>query len=53
MPEAVQVAIVPDDQRQIANTLFKNEYWRIGQSNELGKIFSRVINLMPNYVLKE
>jgi hypothetical protein len=50
--DGTSIEIVAEDQRNMASVLFKNEYWRVGQSNELGKIFSRVVNLMPNYVLK-
>ncbi len=52
VPGETSIEVVADDQRHLANVLFKNEYWRVGQSNELGKIFSRIINLMPNYILK-
>lgn len=53
VPSETSIEVVADDQRHLANVLFKNEYWRVGQSNELGKIFSRIVNLMPNYILKD
>lgn len=52
VPEETPVKVCQKTSRNVAQTLFKNPYWRVGQSNELGKIFSRVVNLLPNYIQK-
>lgn len=52
MTDQQTVVVDPSVQRKLAIDLFHNDDWKVSFTQSFGKIFSKVVNLIPNQLLK-